>query len=137
LLKQAGFSVSLSKQVGEAMLRKLLVNAVINPLTAILRVKNGELTQSPERLHLMRALFLETYEILSRYGLGDESALWNNVLQVCEATKDNKSSMLQDVSLHKETEIESINGEICRLAREQGRQAPWNSAVTALVKAVD
>ncbi|KIL34636.1 hypothetical protein SD71_18565 [Cohnella kolymensis] len=137
LLKQAGFSVSLSKQVREAMLRKLLINAVINPLTAILRVKNGELTQSPERLHLMKALFLETYEILTPHGLGDEAELWNHVLQVCDATKANRSSMLQDVSLHKETEIESINGQICRLASEQGKPAPWNTAVTTLVKAVD
>lgn len=137
LLKQAGFSVSLSKQMEEAMLRKLLVNAVINPLTAILRVNNGELIQTPERLELMKALFLETYEILSRYGLREETELWDHVMQVCAATKHNQSSMLQDVSLGRPTEIESINGQICRLATEQGREAPWNAAVTALVKAAN
>jgi 2-dehydropantoate 2-reductase len=135
MLKQAGFSVFLSKQLGDDVLRKLLINAVINPLTAILRVRNGELTQSPARLKLMEALFHETYGILSFYGLRDELELWNTVLQVCKATERNESSMLQDVSLHKETEIEFINGAIYRLAIQQGREAPWNEAVTALVKA--
>jgi 2-dehydropantoate 2-reductase len=135
LLKRAGFSVFLSKQLGEAVLRKLLINAVINPLTAILRVRNGELTQSPARMELMKALFHETYGILSYYGLRDELVLWNTILQVCNATEHNESSMLQDVSLHKETEIEFINGAICRMAIQQGREAPWNEAVTALVKA--
>jgi 2-dehydropantoate 2-reductase len=135
LLKQAGFSVFLSKQLGEAVLRKLLINAVINPLTAILRIRNGELTQSLARMDLMKALFHETYGILSFYGLSDELELWNTVLQVCNATDRNESSMLQDVSLHKETEIEFINGAIYRMAIQQGREAPWNEAVTALVKA--
>ncbi|MCD9024449.1 ketopantoate reductase family protein [Cohnella silvisoli] len=135
LLKQAGFSVYLSKQLGDAILRKLLINAVINPLTAILRIRNGQLTESSARLELMRSLFQETFEIVKDYGVGEETELWNAILQVCSATRDNESSMLQDVSAHKETEIEFINGVICRLAKEQGKEAPWNEAVMALVKA--
>jgi 2-dehydropantoate 2-reductase len=135
LLKQAGFSVFLSKQLGEEILRKLLINAVINPLTAILRIRNGQLTETASRLELMKSLFHESFEILSHYGLAGETDLWNHVLHVCFATSRNESSMLQDVSSRKETEIEFINGAICRMAIKQGREAPWNEAVTALVKA--
>lgn len=136
LLKQAGFTVLLSKQLGEAILRKLLVNAVINPLTAILRIRNGELTESPDRLDAMKALFQETFGILSLYGLENERGLWNNVLKVCSDTRLNESSMLQDVLARRETEVEFINGAICRMAEEKGQAAPWNKAVTALVKAI-
>lgn len=135
LLRQAGFSVLLSKDLGEAVLRKLLINAVINPLTAILRIRNGELTETTDRMNLMKALFHETYEVLSRYGLEDEYKLWESVLHVCRSTYNNESSMLQDVNLHKQTEIEFINGAICRMAIRQGIEAPWNQAVMALVKA--
>jgi 2-dehydropantoate 2-reductase len=135
LLKQAGFSVLLSKQLRDKVLHKLLINAVINPLTALLRVRNGELMESIERMKLMKALFDETFDILSVYGLREPIELWDKVLQVCVATKDNESSMLQDVTLHKETEIEFINGAICRMAVGQGREAPWNEVLTALVKA--
>jgi 2-dehydropantoate 2-reductase len=135
LLKQAGFSVFLSKMLEDAILRKLLVNAVINPLTALLRIRNGELTETAPRMELMKLLFRETFEILSHFGLSGETELWDQVLHVCSATSRNKSSMLQDVSSRNETEIEFINGAICRMAIRQGREAPWNEAVTALVKA--
>lgn len=135
LLKQAGFSVLLSKQLRDEILHKLLINAVINPLTALLRVRNGELMKSVDRVRLMKALFNETFDILSPYGIREASELWDKVMQICAATADNESSMLQDVTSHKETEIEFINGAICRMAEEQGRAAPWNEAVTALVKA--
>jgi 2-dehydropantoate 2-reductase len=44
--------------------------------------------------------------------------------------------MLQDVLAGKETEIEFINGAIGRMAARQGKDSPWNNAVTALVKAI-
>ncbi|QJD83611.1 ketopantoate reductase family protein [Cohnella herbarum] len=136
MLKQAGFTVLLSKQLEEAIMRKLLVNAVINPLTAILRLRNGELTESTGRLNAMKALFQESFGILSLYGLKNERELWNIVLKVCADTRLNESSMLQDVTAHRETEVEFINGAICRMAADKGKEAPWNNAVTALVKAI-
>jgi len=136
VLSQAGFSVFLSNHLEEDMMRKLLVNAVINPLTAILRVPNGAIAGSPERLGLAHSLFRETYGVLGAYGLEDESGLWETVLRVCEATAVNRSSMLQDVDAGKETEIESINGMIVRMAAAKGMDAPWNRAMTAIVKAI-
>ncbi|WP_182301750.1 ketopantoate reductase family protein [Cohnella cholangitidis] len=136
MLKQAGFSVFLSKQLEDAILRKLLVNAVINPLTAILRIRNGELIETTFRMNVMKSLFRETFDILSAYGLKDEPASWDAVVRVCSATRLNESSMLQDVIARKPTEVDFINGAICRMAAEQGKEAPWNTAVTALVKAI-
>lgn len=136
LLTEAGFSVILSNELGEAVWRKLLVNAVINPLTAILRIRNGELPATPDRLRLMRDLYDETYGILSGAGLKDElESSWQAVLAVCERTSKNESSMLQDVRAGRETEIDAINGAVCRLAARQGLRSPWNEAVAALVRA--
>ncbi|MFC5532168.1 ketopantoate reductase family protein [Cohnella yongneupensis] len=136
LFKQAGFTVILSNKLEEAVWRKLLINAVINPLTALLRVRNGQLPATRERMELMRALFDETYTILSNRGLAEErDALWQSVLAVCDSTKRNESSMLQDVLSGRETEVDAINGAVSRLAAEQGMKAPWNDAICALVKA--
>jgi 2-dehydropantoate 2-reductase len=138
VMKQAGFSVFVSNSIRERMLRKLLINAVINPLTALWRVTNGELPASSDRRIVMHALFRETAEILKSYGLqGTESPeLWKNVLGVCSSTADNRSSMLQDVLAGRETEINALNGAICRMAESEGKEAPWNAVVTALVKAI-
>lgn len=119
------------------MLRKLLINAVINPLTAILRVPNGAVVKSPDRLELARTLFRETHEVLGAYGLEGEAAdLWNAIVRVSEATAGNRSSMLQDVEAGRETEVDAINGMIVRMAVEKGLEAPWNHMATALVKAL-
>lgn len=135
-LQKAGFSVFLSNKLEDAVMRKLLINAVINPLTALLRIRNGQLPASRERLELMRELFDETYEVLQASGFTEaRETMWQSVLAVCENTKLNESSMLQDVYAGRETEIEAINGSVFRLAKEQGMKAPWNEMVTALVKA--
>jgi 2-dehydropantoate 2-reductase len=138
VMKQAGFSVFVSNAIRERMLRKLLINAVINPLTALWRVPNGELPATPERRTVMETLFRETADVLWPHGLqGTEwSELWHNVLGVCTSTANNRSSMLQDVLAGRQTEINALNGAICRMAASEGKEAPWNTAVTALVKAI-
>jgi len=138
LLGQAGFSVFLSNDLEETVLLKLLVNAAINPLTAVLRVANGGLTETSDRLGLMRALFEETHGILKARGFGvAEEECWQEILRVCEATGANRSSMLQDVLAGRPTEIDAINGEIVRMAEGLGLAAPWNRAATAFVKAAE
>jgi 2-dehydropantoate 2-reductase len=137
MLKKAGFSAGLSNCIRDRMFKKLLINAVINPLTALWRIPNGELPAAPERLAVMQALHKETFEILQRHGFeADRGELWEDVLRVCKRTAGNRSSMLQDVLGGRKTEIDALNGAVCRLADQAGVPAPWNTAVTALVKAI-
>ncbi|MFC5467150.1 ketopantoate reductase family protein [Cohnella suwonensis] len=137
MLKQAGFTAFVSNEWEEALLRKLLANAVINPLTAIWGARNGQLLESERKKAVMKALFRETYGILrGRKEIGEEDELWRSVMRVCEKTAANRSSMLQDVLAGRETEIDYINGAVCRMAEEQGLPSPWNETLTALVKAI-
>ncbi|RUS48451.1 ketopantoate reductase family protein [Cohnella sp. AR92] len=137
LFQTAGFSIFMSNKMSERILRKLLINSVINPLTALLRVRNGELLESEARLALMRALFEETLPILQANGLSSGDGLWEEVVDVCVRTARNESSMLQDVRNGRLTEIEAINGAVSRLAADMGASAPWNEKLTALVGAIN
>ncbi|MCM3626461.1 2-dehydropantoate 2-reductase [Paenibacillus glycanilyticus] len=134
ILKSAGFSAELSNEMRDRIYQKLLINAVINPLTAIYDATNGELPQHPSRLKLMRSLFEETIAILTADGLKPEGDDWQRVLRVCTATAANVSSMLSDVRAGRQTEIDWINGGISTLGRYHGIPSPLNDAVTALVK---
>lgn len=137
MMKKAGFSAFASNSIRERMLKKLMINAVINPLTALWRVPNGELPASPERRAVMEALFSETFDILHAQGLRvNRQELWEEVLRVCHSTAGNRSSMLQDVLAGRATEIDALNGAVCRLADKAGMDAPWNTMVTVLVKAI-
>ncbi|WP_308638901.1 ketopantoate reductase family protein [Paenibacillus silvisoli] len=133
-LKAAGIEASLSNGMEDAVYQKLLVNAVINPLTALFGVRNGELPADPNRLRLMQALHEESKRILIAAGMADRQDSWERILHICEATGRNESSMLRDVKAGRRTEIDWINGGIIGLAGKLKLPAPMNEAVYALIQ---
>jgi 2-dehydropantoate 2-reductase len=48
-----------------------------------------------------------------------------------------RSSMWEDLEAGRRTEVDWLNGEIVRLARTQGREAPVNTRLLALVRAAE
>lgn len=134
ILKDAGFAVSLSKNMKSVVWRKLLINAVINPLTAILRVNNGALLTSQHRVYLMKALLEEGRAVAQSIVVNDTFDLWEQIVDVCHASAANKSSMLQDVLAERPTEIEWINGAIIRAAHESDIDVPTHEAVYHIIK---
>ncbi|MGN7454986.1 ketopantoate reductase family protein [Paenibacillus pasadenensis] len=136
-LQRAGIAAFLSNDVEDRIYRKLLLNAVINPLTALLDVPNGRLPEHPQGSRLMKALHEESLSILVSAGFAATGEEWERLLDVCRRTAANTSSMLADVRAGRPTEIASINGELARLAARHGVPAPLNEAAAALVHALE
>jgi 2-dehydropantoate 2-reductase len=132
-LAAAGFTASLSKEVDTIIYRKLLINAVINPLTAIWRVPNGELLASPERVQIMKELYTEAVQVYDACGITYELQTWEAILEVCRATSGNISSMLADVLASRETEIRWINGSIVNMGLQRGMEVPLHRWICGLV----
>lgn len=136
LLNQAGFVTYSSNVIHSMVWNKVLINSAINPLTAILRIRNGELLESPHCLSLMRSLIDEGSEIVRAAGYSVADDLWERLLEVCRSTASNASSMLQDVTQGKATEVDWINGQIVRQAERLGLRAPAQQSVWSLVKCI-
>ncbi|KAK4135802.1 2-dehydropantoate 2-reductase [Trichocladium antarcticum] len=143
LLSQIGVletTVLTSSEISESQLQKLVVNAVINPLTAVFRCQNGELLHSPTKLALMKLLVNETGPIVRALlqtpsdSFSDQS-LVDLVLAVAQKTGANTSSMLQDVQADRRTEIDYINGYLVAQGTRLGLPATCNTAMVRLVKA--
>jgi len=132
--RQAGFHTCVSNNIKEAVWKKLLINAAVNPLTAILRVPNGELLSSEAWIGVMRRLFEESRQIAHAEGVAVPESAWDELVEVCRRTAINRSSMLQDVESGRETEIEAINGSLVRLARRHGIPAPLNETMADLIR---
>lgn len=134
LLGGAGLTVTVAADVDAVLWRKALVNAAINPLTALTDRRNGELLSDPGLRRLLARVAEETHAIGERLGIA-----WGrfdpaqSVEQVCRATAGNRSSMLQDVTSGRRTEIGGINGYIAAQAAAIGMPAPLNEALAALV----
>lgn len=133
-LNAAGFSASMSKEVDTMIYRKLLINTVINPLTAIWRIPNGELLASKTRVQIMKELYAETTAVYDACGIQYELHAWESILQVCRSTAGNVSSMLADVLASRVTEIRWINGSIVEMAERSGVEVPIHRLVCRLVE---
>ncbi|MEY9091814.1 ketopantoate reductase family protein [Paenibacillus sp. RC84] len=136
-LKQAGFDVFVSKSIERHIWSKLLINAVINPLTALLRIPNGKLPETSDSLLLMRKLFEEGRDLALTQHVTVEESLWDEILEVCRKTAVNRSSMLQDIAAGRMTEIESITGGLLAKAERAGMSMPTHETVYRLIKAAE
>ena len=117
---------------------KLVVNACINPLTAILRVPNGALLDREETQALMASIAEEAAAVAraAKIALPYEDAL-DRVKDVCRLTAANRSSMLQDIERGVQTEVAYINGAIVREGSTLGVATPINWTLTELVKSIE
>lgn len=137
LLNRAGITTDLvfGADAVDAMLwRKLLVNAVINPLTAILDVRNGEL-RDPAHASLVSALVAEIAATATANGISMPRDPADLVATVLDETSENVSSMLADIRRGNATEIGQIGGPILEAARHAAVPTPVLQTIAALVRA--
>jgi 2-dehydropantoate 2-reductase len=139
--------------------KKLAVNCVINPLTAIHGERNGELVGlqhngqdirdfmngvleevsciSLKEVQAMHSLVGSNKNELPLQSIQEElsvSSLQDFVDKVISDTAPNISSMLQDVQANRVTEVQFLNGHVCQIAKEKyGIKCPYNRSLYAAV----
>lgn len=133
-LRTAGIETQPAPSVDDVLWAKATVNASINPLTALTGLRNGRLVEIEALRTLMNAVTSEVADIARMCGIFMQEGIVRTVEGICRETAENRSSMLQDISAGRRTEIDFINGEIARRAAERGLEAPLCTMLTALVK---
>ncbi len=115
-----------------AVWKKLAVNCVINPLTALYDCPNGELKNHHDEV---MSICNEVAQVMERDGhhTSPESLLYY-IEQVIDSTAANISSMLQDVRVQRHTEIDYITGYLLQRARAHALALPVNSRLYELIK---
>ncbi|KAF8443483.1 2-dehydropantoate 2-reductase-like protein [Terfezia claveryi] len=145
-------------QLLQAQLEKLVVNAIINPLTVLFNCRNGQLfresdvnTQESDSVtvihefatELMHLLLSEICQVIQSLpeiqGLPGKENIFSFgrmrdvVIDVATKTGANTSSMLQDFRANRKTEIDYINGYIVRRGIQVGVDSMANARVVDLV----
>lgn len=115
----------------EMLVDKLIINAVINPLTAILGVKNGALVENQFYFHVMRLLYSEIAAILN---LAEQEKHLEQVIMICKKTAGNRSSMLKDLEANRMTEAEAILGFLLEKAKASEKEAPLTETLYFAIK---
>jgi 2-dehydropantoate 2-reductase len=138
LLNQSGVETRITDDINGTIWGKLLVNAAINPLTALTRITNGEIIECSELVDVQRRVVGEVCAVAKKKKVTIHfSDPVVKVKEVCIATASNQSSMLQDILNGKRTEIDFINGAIVAEGTACGVSTPYNQILTRLVKALE
>ncbi|MBN1675994.1 MAG: 2-dehydropantoate 2-reductase [Kiritimatiellae bacterium] len=135
LLSAAGVATEVVRDLRGALWSKLVVNAAINPVTAVAGVPNGALLEDPALRQQMHAAAAEAAGVARALGI---RLLYDDEREeadaVCRRTAGNLSSMLQDVRRGTRTEIEAITGAIVREAEAAGVDVPTNRMLLERVR---
>jgi 2-dehydropantoate 2-reductase len=133
-LGAGGMDVTVVDDAWPAVWRKVVTNAAVNPLTALIRRTNAELLADAPASRVADGIAREVARVATASGvrIGEEEAVkqWRAMAALTGA---NRSSMLQDVEAGRPTEIDAISGAVAREGDSRGVAAPLNQAMTVLV----
>lgn len=126
-------------------MEKLIINACINPLSALMDCLNGDLLHGTKIVRIMNrvirevtecywAEFKELHTLPEAASFLNVDRLLNSVLAVCKSTSQNSSSMREDVKHLNTTEIDWINGYIVDLGVKHKIPTPTTAMLRAMVK---
>jgi len=137
-LDRAGLDARAYPDAAPLIWGKLIANAAINPLGALLRCQNGQTVERSAARELFVGLAREAGAVASALRVtlpfDDPAAHAEGVARV---TYGNRNSMLQDVENRRRTEIDAINGAVARLGAEHGVPTPLNATIATLIRALE
>jgi 2-dehydropantoate 2-reductase len=136
LLKRSGLRASVVYDIRPHLWGKLVANAAVNALSALLDCEAGEIPKDPNAAHLAEALAEETANVAAALKINLPFVNpWQYVTEVIALGADAKSSMAYDLESGHPSEIDHINGAVVAFGRRTGTPTPYNDAMVRLVKA--
>jgi 2-dehydropantoate 2-reductase len=138
LVRSAGIRVEGSAEIRADLWGKTLYNCALNPLGAIMGVPYGKLSD-PASWRIIGQIVEEAFAVVEAEGL---RLPWPTAAEYLAFLKDvqlpatalHHSSMLQDLSRGRKTEIGFINGAVVEKGRLHHIPTPYNSCIVDLIQ---
>lgn len=135
LFTSSGLDGRISRDIHAAIWRKLVVNCVINPITAMLRCEVGAIADP--RLDPLKQLVIdECVAVAAADGVRLDIDFQKTIAEVFGPSR-NIASMHQDLLRGRPTEIDFMNGAVAALGERYGIACPANRALTQIVKGLE
>lgn len=121
-IRAAGLPCIAVEDIHRSLFAKLLYNCALNPLGAILGVAYGALAEQRETRAIMDSVIEETFGVVEAMGKQlawkDPDEYKKHFYQILiPATREHRSSMLQDLEQGKPTEVEALVGYVSKNGR--------------------
>jgi 2-dehydropantoate 2-reductase len=137
LLEAAGLPVEITDNVQSHIWSKFVHNCAINPVSAVTRLRPGEIARTKAAARLLDDILDEALAIVEAAGVRlPEADPRAHIRDHCWE-RYNRPSMLQHLENGRATEIDALNGALVRLARRLRVPVPVNEAIVLMVKALE
>ncbi len=138
-LAAAGVPTEHTDRLQAHLWAKVVYNAALNPLGALLGLPYGALAADEDGRDLMDAVIAECFAVATARGvvpLVPTADAYRDLFygRLVPSTADHRSSMLQDLERGRRTEIDAINGCVWRYGRAAGIPTPVNAALTRIIR---
>lgn len=139
LFERAGVPCRVEADVRPALWDKLVANCAYNAISALGRSRYGPIIDDADVRALMRETIGECVAVAHADGvpLSDAYAQYEAAMRLGEAMRGASSSMEQDLSNGRLTEIDSLNGYVVRRGEALGVTTPANRVLTTLVRLLE
>jgi len=138
LFDAAGISWNVPEDMTRSLWYKFMINVGINQASAVLRAPYGSFQRTGDARELMESAMRETVTLSRALGTGladEDVARWQDTL--ARLSPDGKTSMLQDVEAHRQTEVDAFSGTVVSLADTAGMAVPVNRTLLRLIRALE
>jgi 2-dehydropantoate 2-reductase len=138
LFESADLKADASRDAPGTLWRKLVMNAAVNPISALSGRPNGAILESGPLLRIAEAAAREAARVGQRAGYVEAGFDPIPFLKtILEDTEENRSSMAEDLVHGRRTEADAIIGAVVRAGREVGEPVPVLEGIWALVRAAE
>lgn len=103
--------------------KKAIINCAFNSICPLLDIDNGVFHRNPEALAIASRVVDECVTIAAKLGIIlDSGQVLENLLLISRSSDGQLISTLQDIRNHQQTEIDTLNFEVARIAEQYGMQ---------------
>jgi 2-dehydropantoate 2-reductase len=134
IFSDAGLDCRISPNIVADVWHKLVINCVVNPITAILGCEVGGIA-NPQLDPFKQLVIDECVAVAATQDVTFAIDFMREISDVFRPSR-NLASMLQDLRRGHPTEIDYMNGAVALLGARHGIECPVNDALTKIVEAL-
>jgi 2-dehydropantoate 2-reductase len=138
VFRGAGIEVEVKGNAKALKWSKLIVNLATNALSAITRLPNASLPKVDGMKEAMAGAVDEGLRVAKALGIAlDANDAAAYISSGTTHDPRHKSSMLVDIEMGRQTEIDYMNGAVVKYGKQCGVPTPINSTLVAAIKALE
>ena len=116
------FPFRTEKDIESVIWKKAITNCVFNSICPLLEIDNGVFHRNEAAMNIAKTVIGECIGVTQKIGIGlTEDEVLENVLSISKISEGQKISTYQDILSGRETEIDTLNFAVDRIARSIGK----------------